>query len=89
MDETLLSFRGKCPFKMYIPSKSDKYGLKIISLCDARTFYFFGGIPYVGKNTLQREGFLLLPTCYAIYLTEKLKTPIGILLPIIGSLHLN
>lgn len=44
IDETFLGFRGKCPFKMYIPSKPDKYVLKIVSLCDARTFYFLGGI---------------------------------------------
>ncbi|XP_033212152.1 piggyBac transposable element-derived protein 4-like [Belonocnema kinseyi] len=25
-DETLLSFRGRCPFKMYLPNKPDKYG---------------------------------------------------------------
>ena len=71
VDETLLSFRGKCPFKTYIPAKPDRYGMKILSLCDARTFFFCGGIPYVGKGTIAREG-LLLPTQYALKLTEPL-----------------
>ncbi|XP_033218236.1 piggyBac transposable element-derived protein 4-like [Belonocnema kinseyi] len=72
-DETLLSFRGRCPFKMYLPNTPDKYGLKIVSLCDARTFYFFNGIPYVGRETLIREGSLLLPTCCVIKLCEKIE----------------
>lgn len=28
IDEQLVSFRGRCAFKMYIPSKPDKYGIK-------------------------------------------------------------
>ena len=39
VDEQLLSFRGRCKFRMYIKSKPDKYGLKIITLNDAQTFY--------------------------------------------------
>lgn len=72
VDETLLSFRGRCPFKMYIPNKPDKYGLKIVSLCDARTYYFCGGIPYVGKEARQQSD-LLLPTQYVLTLTECIK----------------
>ncbi|XP_071056485.1 piggyBac transposable element-derived protein 4-like [Onthophagus taurus] len=71
VDETLLSFRGRAPFKMYLPSKPDKYGLKIISLCDAKTFNFCGGIPYVGKETRKRSDFLL-PTQYVLSLIEPI-----------------
>lgn len=39
VDEQLLGFRGKCIFRMYIKSKPDKYGIKIISLNDAVTSY--------------------------------------------------
>lgn len=39
LDEMLLAFRGRCRFKMYIPNKPNKYGLKLFSLVDARTFY--------------------------------------------------
>ncbi|XP_075210439.1 uncharacterized protein LOC142317775 [Lycorma delicatula] len=31
-DEELLGFRGRCPFRMYLPSKPNKYGMKIIVL---------------------------------------------------------
>lgn len=74
VDETLLSFRGKCPFKTYIPSKPDKYGLKIITLCDARTFYFYQGIPYIGKEQDKRKkGDIPLPAKYVIQLTDSLQ----------------
>ena len=36
-DEQLLSFRGRCAFKIYMPKKPDKYGLKIVSINDAET----------------------------------------------------
>lgn len=39
VDEQLLSFRGRCGFKMYIKSKPDKYGLKLVTLNDAETAY--------------------------------------------------
>ena len=29
VDEQFVGFRGRCPFKQYIPSKPDKYGMKI------------------------------------------------------------
>lgn len=33
------SFRGKCAFKPYIPSKFARYLVKIQTLCGARTWY--------------------------------------------------
>lgn len=51
VDEQLLGFRGKCPFRMYIPNKPAKYGLKIVLLCDNKTYYMVDGLPYVGKKT--------------------------------------
>ncbi|EFN83004.1 PiggyBac transposable element-derived protein 4, partial [Harpegnathos saltator] len=48
VDEQLLSFRGRCVFRMYIKAKPDKYGLKVITLNDASTFYLYHAIPYLG-----------------------------------------
>ena len=39
VDEQLLSFRGRCPFRIYMKSKPDKYGIKLLSLNDAYTSY--------------------------------------------------
>ncbi|XP_046685761.1 piggyBac transposable element-derived protein 4-like [Homalodisca vitripennis] len=50
IDEQLLAFRGRCPFKVYIAKKPDKYGIKIVTMCDARTYYMIDAIPYIGKD---------------------------------------
>ena len=34
VDEQLVLFRGRCPFRVYIPSKPGKYGPKIWVLAD-------------------------------------------------------
>ena len=39
VDEQLLSFRGRCIFRMYMKAKPDKYGLKLVTLNDAETAY--------------------------------------------------
>lgn len=71
VDETILGFRGNCGFKIYQPQKPDKYGLKIVTLCDAGNSYFFNGVPYTGPVPRVR-GSLMIPTQEAI----KLTTPI-------------
>lgn len=50
VDEQLLGFRGKCPFRMYIPSKPAKYGIKLVLINDSKSKYLLGGIPYLGKD---------------------------------------
>ncbi|XP_046575728.1 piggyBac transposable element-derived protein 4-like [Haliotis rubra] len=50
VDEQLVPFRGRCGFKQYIPSKPDKYGLKIFWIVDAKTFYPLKAYPYIGKE---------------------------------------
>lgn len=58
---------------MFIPSKPDKYGLKIILLCDARTFYLISGIPDVEKGGNKKKGDLNLLTQYVLTLTESVR----------------
>ena len=35
----LVGFRGRCGFRQYIPSKPNKYGIKIYALVDAKMYY--------------------------------------------------
>ncbi|KAK4294826.1 hypothetical protein Pmani_032584 [Petrolisthes manimaculis] len=49
VDEQLLGFRGRCPFRMYIPNKPATYGLKLVLINDSKSKYLVGGIPYLGK----------------------------------------
>nr|XP_022906001.1 uncharacterized protein LOC111417842 [Onthophagus taurus] len=51
IDEQLLGFRGRCPFRMYIPNKPSKYGIKIVFICDVSSKYMFDAMPYLGKST--------------------------------------
>lgn len=53
VDEQLVPFRGRCSFRQYMPSKPDKYGMKIWWVCDSQTYYPLNGIPYIGKEENQ------------------------------------
>ncbi|XP_036958596.1 piggyBac transposable element-derived protein 4-like [Acanthopagrus latus] len=50
VDERLVAFRGRCPFKQYMPSKPSKYGIKIWATCDASTSYAWKMQVYTGKS---------------------------------------
>lgn len=50
IDEMLPSFRGRCPFRQYLPNKPSKYGIKIFALADSKTFYVSKMEVYLGKQ---------------------------------------
>lgn len=52
IDEKLEAFRGRCSFRQYIPSKPNKYGLKIFALCDSKTYFTSNLEVYVGQQPL-------------------------------------
>jgi len=54
IDKQLLAFRGRCIFRMYIPSKPGKYGLKSVTFNDAKTFYLINAMPYIGKLDIDK-----------------------------------
>ena len=49
IDEQLVTFRGRCRFKMYIPSKPGSYGIKIWAMCDSPNSYLYNAKIYAGK----------------------------------------
>ncbi|UYV64609.1 hypothetical protein LAZ67_3001303 [Cordylochernes scorpioides] len=51
VDERLDAFRGKCNFRQLIPSKHNKYGIKLFALVDSKMFYTFNLEIYSGKNS--------------------------------------
>lgn len=70
IDEQLLGFRGRCGFRVYMKSKPDRYGLKIVMLNDCKTSYMLNAIPYIGKvKTLNSEP---VPTYYVRKLSEPI-----------------
>ena len=70
IDEQLLGFRGRCPFRIYIANKPAKYGIKLIMVCDSRTNYKLNAMPYLGKHTQPPHGMSL-----GQYVTTKLVAP--------------
>ncbi|KAK3894203.1 hypothetical protein Pcinc_002021 [Petrolisthes cinctipes] len=70
IDEQLLAFRGRAVFRMYIPKKTAKYGLKLILCCDNKSKYLLGAIPYVGKQEPPPQGDLSLGHYYVRQLTR-------------------
>ncbi|XP_035223678.1 uncharacterized protein LOC118196351 [Stegodyphus dumicola] len=50
IDEKLEFFRGRCPFRQYMPKKPSKYGIKVFALVDSRVFYTWKMEIYAGKQ---------------------------------------
>lgn len=51
IDEMLVGFRGRCGFKIYMPNKPNKYGLKVLLLVDAHSFYVYNAYIYHGRGS--------------------------------------
>jgi hypothetical protein len=39
IDESLVPFWGRCPFRQFMQNEHAKYGIKLFCLVDSRTFY--------------------------------------------------
>jgi len=77
IDEMLISFRGRCAFRMYMPNKPGKYGLKMMILNDAKTHYAYNMYLYSGKDSdgyslEENEKKLLKPTQSVIRLVKPI-----------------
>ncbi|XP_068227725.1 piggyBac transposable element-derived protein 4-like [Palaemon carinicauda] len=71
VDEQLVPFRGKCPFRQYNPSKPDRYGINIWAACDAENSYLWNAEVYIGRKdefAEREQGKRIVPQ-----LTEGLK----------------
>lgn len=51
IDEMLVPFRGRCPFRVFMPKKPKKYGMKVMCLTDARTSFLVNAYIYTGKDS--------------------------------------
>lgn len=70
IDEQLMGFRGRCRFRVYIKSKPDRYGLKVVMLNDSKTSYMLNAIPYTGQvKTDNKEP---IPTYYVRNLSQPI-----------------
>lgn len=58
VDETLVPFRGRCGFLIYMPKKPAKYGIKLMCMTDAENGYLLNSYIYCGKGS---DGHTLSP----------------------------
>ncbi|XP_019202646.1 piggyBac transposable element-derived protein 4-like [Oreochromis niloticus] len=72
VDERLVPFRGRCPFRQYMPSKPARYGIKIWVVCDARSSYAWKMQVYTGKPDKRGPPEKHLATRVVVDLTEGL-----------------
>lgn len=76
IDEMLVGFRGRCSFRMYIPSKPRKYGIKIFILTDAKLHYCLNAEVYCGRTVGQQstsKSGLLVPTSVVLRLAKPIQ----------------
>ena len=50
VDEQLMPFRGRCSCIQYLPSKPDRYGIKMFWIVDSDNSYSLRCVPYLGKE---------------------------------------
>lgn len=50
IDEMMAGFQGKCPFRQYLKSKPDKYGIKLYPFVDVARYYALNIEPYADKQ---------------------------------------
>ena len=51
VNEYLSVWKGRLKFRVYIPSKTERYGIKIYMLCESSTGYLVSFIIYCGSDT--------------------------------------
>lgn len=75
LDEQFFGFEDKFETKVYMKNKPDRWGIKITSLNDAKTFYMYNAIPYPGKDQqilLTRRMREIVPSYYVRKLCEPI-----------------
>ena len=75
IDEQLLGFREKFSARVYIKSKPAKYGIKIGTPNDAKTFHLYDAISYIGRVSTERgesvADYYVRNLCQTIYGTNR------------------
>ena len=57
IDETLIKFKGKIPFRQFIPIKPGRFGIKAFTLAKSISGHVLNSKIYIGKenNEVQRD----------------------------------
>ncbi len=72
VDESLTLWKGQLDFKQYIPSKRNRFGIKLYVLCDCRTGFILDFAVYTGSSTsVAHDETLGVPGAIVMKLIEK------------------
>jgi len=75
VDEQLWAFRGRCGFRQYMKSKPARYGIKVNTLADSRSFYVKNMEIYCGQQPQGPFHVSNSPPDIVKRLVEPKKTP--------------
>jgi hypothetical protein len=64
IDESLLLWKGRLGWKMYIPKKRSCFGMESFKLCEAKTGYAWNMLWYTGKDTELKNEVLGIDTSH-------------------------
>ena len=67
VDEYLSLWKGRLRFKVYIPNKRERYGVKVYMICESETGYLCNFIVYTGEDTLYPPSSINLPKPFESY----------------------
>ena len=67
IDKMLIGFCERCIFCQHIPSKSNKYGIKIFALVNAETYYLYILEVYAGKQPERPHTDVVKRMCKPLY----------------------
>ena len=67
VDEYLSLWKGRLRFKVYIPNKRERYGVKVYMLCESETGYLSNFIVYTGEDMKYPEPSVTLPEPFEHY----------------------
>ena len=52
VDEQLVRFRGRCPFRVYMKNKPDRYDIEIRAICENSSGCVWNSQVYTGQQAL-------------------------------------
>ena len=82
VDEYLSPWKGRLGFRQYIPTKRERYGVKIYMLCESDTAYLWKFIIYTGAETIYP-----VPNIPLLKSFDDYKIPSKIVLSLMNGLY--
>ncbi|XP_066918855.1 piggyBac transposable element-derived protein 4-like [Clytia hemisphaerica] len=84
IDEYLSLWKGRLSFRVYIPNKRERYGVKLYMLCESSSGYLWNFIIYTGATTSYTEP--AEQSANNPFIFEDLKSPLKVVLSLLSDL---